>query len=121
MNDKSVSEMLKPTEPSEDRSNHKQILGITFVDPRGVPFGLQYAHLLTCEATEKDLVVTFTTHKVTLSGRGLFAPAKNCLMRLIQNHKLEFLTCVPGGPARDFGQDNAIVVTNVRVEKVEEK
>jgi hypothetical protein len=122
MNDKELEEFKRGTPaPAEDRTTHKQILGITFIDHQGKPFGLQYAHLLFCEVVESALVVTFTTHKVTLAGRGLFAPAKNCLMRLIQNHKIEFVTCVAGGPARDFGQADGIVVTGVRVEKVEEK
>ncbi|QEL16781.1 hypothetical protein [Limnoglobus roseus] len=120
-----LRQMAKATDGGEDRTTHKPCLGVTFIDQNGVPETFQYSHLYRCYVDKDCLVVEFSGHRVILEGRKLFAPAKDCLMAMLAQHKREFVECLVGGEERDFGVKNRLpgmserpVVTSVRVEVI---
>lgn len=103
-------------ERSEDTTRGRAVLGVTFVDENGGVFSFQYSHLYRLYAEGACLVAEFSGHKVTMEGRKLFAPAKDCLLHMLAQHKREFVMAVVGGKDRDFGQADRPVVTSIRCE-----
>lgn len=81
-------EEIELEEAGSNRASAKAVLAITFVDGAGVPFQFAYSHLYRVWVEGRALVVEFSDHVVTVEGRGLFAPVRDCLMRRIGEHKV---------------------------------
>ena len=75
----------------EERTSAKPVLSVTFIDAQGTPHAFAYSHLYRITVKGGALVVAFSGHEVTLEGRKLYAPAKDCLMRRLAQHKVEFV------------------------------
>ena len=115
---KNAQRMVETLEADDDRMSAKQVTGVTFIDGRGKAiWGGIYANLLYCQPVKDGLVAVFTTHMVVMKGPHLVDPPKNCLMRKLLAHKLEFVEALAGGGDRDFGQETtkpiSIEVTEV--------
>ncbi|QEL19309.1 hypothetical protein [Limnoglobus roseus] len=120
-----LRQMAKASEGGEDRTTHKPCLGVTFIDQNGVPYSFQYSHLYRLFVDKDCLVVEFSGHRVILEGRRLFAPSKDCLMHMLNQHKREFVEAIVGGEERNFsttnrspGMSERPVVTKFRVEVI---
>ena len=77
------------------RDSAKPVLSVTFVDGAGTPYQFAYSHLYRVAVENRALVVEFSEHAVTVEGRGLSEPLKDCLMRKLGHHKAEFVVVDP--------------------------
>ena len=78
----------------------------------GVATAFSLSHFYSLAAAGGDLVMTFSEHIVTIAGRRLSTPAKDCLMRKLSQHKCEF---VEVHPRAEFVDGEC--VTGIKIEK----